>query len=323
MKALVLTRYGPPSALRLGQLTKPSPKDDEVLVKVRATAVNDWDWCFVRGRPLLYRLMFGLRKPKVSVLGAEVAGTVQAVGDNASSFGLGDHVYGDISEAGFGAFAEYVCVRQDALCLMAPQMTFEQAAALPHAAMLALQGLVDAGQLQQGEKVLINGAGGGVGTVGVQICGQYGAEVTGVDSAPKLDTLREVGFDHVIDYRQADFTSNGQRYDLILDTKTNRSPLRYLRSLAPGGRYVTVGGRLPRLAQLFCLAPFVSRLAGKRLHIVALKPNSDLPYINDLFETKGLRSVIDGPYALSDVPRAIERFGEANHVGKVVITVAP
>jgi NADPH:quinone reductase-like Zn-dependent oxidoreductase len=323
MKAIVLTRYGPPSALRLRQLAKPSPKNDEVLVKVRATAVNDWDWSIVRGRPLLYRLMFGLSKPKVRVLGAEVAGTVEAVGDNANEFSPGDHVYGDISEAGFGGFAEYVCVRQDALHVMAPQMTFQQATAFPHAAMLAFQGLVDAGQIQQGEKVLINGAGGGVGIIGVQISEQHGAEVTGVDSAPKLDTLREVGFDHVIDYRQVDFTSNGQRYDLILDTKTNRSPFKYLRSLAPGGRYVTVGGRLPRLAQLFCLAPFVSRISDKRLHIVALKPNRDLLYINDLFETKGLRPVIDGPYALSEVPQAIERFGKANHVGKVVITVAP
>lgn len=276
----------------------------------------------MRGRPLLYRLMFGLSRPKVSVLGAEVAGTVEAIGDNANSFALGDDVYGDISEAGFGGFAEYVCVRQDALCLMAPQMSFEQAAALPHAAMLAFQGLVESGQIQQGDKVLINGAGGGVGIVGVQICAQYGAEVTGVDSAPKLDTLRAVGFAHVIDYRQLDFTTNGERYDLILDTKTNRSPFKYLRSLASGGRYVTVGGRLPRLAQLFCLAPFVTRLSDKRLGIVALKPNRDLPYINDLFETKGLRSVIDGPYELTDVPRAIERFGEANHVGKVVITFA-
>ena len=163
MKAIVLTRYGPPSALQVGQLAKPTPQDGEVLVKVRATAVNDWDWCFVRGKPLIYRLLFGLSKPKVTVLGAEVAGTVEALGDGANEFELGDHVYGDISEAGFGGFAEYLCVRQDALHHKPPRMSFEEAAALPHAAMLALQGLVDVGQIQQGEKVLINGAGGDAG----------------------------------------------------------------------------------------------------------------------------------------------------------------
>ena len=323
MKGIVLTRYGPPSALQVGQLAKPTPKDREVLVKVRATAVNDWDWCFVRGKPLIYRLLFGLSKPKVTVLGAEVAGTVEALGDGANEFQPGDHVYGDTSEAGFGGFAEYVCVRQNALHHKPPQMSFEEAAALPHAAMLALQGLVDVGQIQQGEKVLINGAGGGVGIIGVQIAKQYGAEVTGVDSAHKLDTLRAVGFDHVIDYQQQDFTANGEHYELIVDTKTSRSPSKYLRSLSPGGRYVTVGGHWPRLLQLLCVAPFVSSLSDKRVHIVALKPNKDLAYVNDLFETKGLQCVIDGPYPLNDVPQAIQRFGEAKHVGKVVITVAP
>ena len=219
MKAIVLTHYGPPGVLQLQEINKPEPTHGEVLVKVCATAVNDWDWCFVRGKPYIYRLMFGLTKPKVRVLGAEVSGTVEAVGNGVRRFKLGDDVYGDVSEAGFGAFAEYVCVREDALALMPPGMPFEQAAAIPHAAMLALQGLVDVGRIQKGERILINGAGGGVGTFGVQIAKQYGAEVTGVDRESKLDTLRAVGFDHVIDYRQQDFTRNGQRYDLILDAK--------------------------------------------------------------------------------------------------------
>jgi len=321
MKAVILSKYGPASALRLGQLPKPAPTADEVLIRVRATAVNDWDWSYARGRPFLYRLMFGLRKPKIDVLGAELAGTVEAVGDDADTFEPGDRVYGDISEAGFGGFAEYACVSQETVRPMADDMTFEQAAALPHAAMLALQGLVDLGKIEKGDRVLINGAGGGVGIVGVQICAQYDAAVTGVDSAPKLETLRTVGFDDVIDYRQVDFTKNGQRYDLVLDAKTTRSPLRYLRSLKRGGRYITVGGRLPRLAQVAILGPLIHRLTGKRLRVLALKPNSDLEHINDLFQTAGLRPVIDGPYSLSDVPTALERFGEAHHVGKVVITI--
>jgi NADPH:quinone reductase-like Zn-dependent oxidoreductase len=321
MKAIVFTRYGSPDVLRLEDVAKPDPGDGEVLVKVRATAVNDWDWCFVRGKPYIYRLMFGLIRPRVSVLGAEVAGTVEAVGDGATKFQPGDQVYGDISETGLGGFAEYVCVPEDSLIRMPQGMTFEQAAALPHAAMLALQGLVDIGRIRRGERVLINGAGGGVGAIGVQIAKQYGAEVTGVDSAPKLDALRSMGFDHVIDYRREDFTRNGQRYDLILDTKTNRSTFRYLRSLNSGGRYVTVGGNLPRLLQALCMGPLVSRFSGKRVRVVGLKPNKDLGYVNDLFERNGLRCVIDGPYRLSDIPQAVQRFGEAMHIGKIVITV--
>lgn len=167
------------------------------------------------------------------------------------------------------------------------------------------------------------GAGGGVGAIGLQIAKQYGSVVTGVDSAPKLEILKSIGFDHVIDYQLQDFTRNGQRYHLILDTKTNRSPFRYLRSLEPGGRYVTVGGHLPRLLQILAAGPLIARLSGKQVRIVSLKPNKDLGYINHLFETEGLESVIDGPYPLSRVPQAVQRFGEARHVGKVVIGVAP
>ena len=322
MQAVVLSRYGSPDQLRLAEVPKPEPGDGEALVRVHASAVNDWDWAYVRGRPYAYRLMFGLFKPRVAVLGAEAAGTVEAVGRGATTLQSGNRVYGDLSEAGFGGFAEYVAVREDALGRMPPGMTFAQAAALPHAAMLAVQGLVDVGRIQRGERVLINGAGGGVGTLGVQIAKQFDADVTGVDRDFKLDTLRSVGFDHVIDYREEDFTRSGRRYDLILDTKTNRSPLRYLRALAPGGRYVTVGGCLPRLPQIFALGPLIARATGKQMRVVALKPNKDLAYINELFENHGLRSVIDGPNPLADVPRAVRRFGEAQHIGKIVITVA-
>lgn len=323
MKAIVLTHYGPPERLELREVAKPAPKDDEVLVKVGASAVNDWDWSFVRGKPHLYRLMYGLLKPKVAVLGVELAGTIEAVGKDVTKYQPGDRVYGDISEAGLGGFAEYVCVREDALGRIPPGMTFEQAASLPHAAMLAYQGLVDAGGIRESERVLINGAGGGVGIIGVQIAKQYGAEVTGVDSAFKLDTLKSVGFDHVIDYRREDFTRNGQRYDLILDAKTNRSPFRYLRALNPGGRYVTVGGDLTRLLQVFSMGRLIARFSGKQVRIVVLKPNKDLEYVNALFESRGLKFVIDGPYPLSEVPQAIQRFGEAKHVGKIVIGVDP
>ncbi|MBW3583997.1 MAG: NAD(P)-dependent alcohol dehydrogenase [Euryarchaeota archaeon] len=323
MDAIVLSRYGPPEVLELRDVPKPEPKEDEVLVRVRSSAVNDWDWCFVRGKPLIYRLMFGMRRPKVSILGVEVSGTVEAVGAGVTRFRPGDDVYGDISEAGFGGFAEFVCVREDALVRKPADMTFEQAAALPHAAMLAYQGLVEVGRIREGERILINGAGGGVGTIGVQIAKRYGAEVTGVDRGFKLDILRRVGFDHVIDFEKEDFTASGQRYDLILDTKTIRSPSRYLGSLHKGGRYVTVGGHLPRLLQAVTIGPLVGRLRGKRVRVVALKPNKDLGYVNEMFETHGIECVIDGPYPLREVPRALRHFGEAKHVGKIVITVAP
>ncbi|MFP6643379.1 MAG: NAD(P)-dependent alcohol dehydrogenase [Candidatus Latescibacterota bacterium] len=234
----------------------------------------------------------------------------------------GDRVFGDVSESGFGGFAEYVCAREDALIHKPIKMTFEEAAAIPHAAMLAVQGLIDRGKIQRGQKILINGAGGGVGTFGVQVAKLYGAEVTGVDSAGKLDMLRSIGFDHVIDYEREDFTENGQRYDLILDTKTNRSPLKYARSLRPRGTYVTVGGDLTRLLQALFLAPWISIFGKKYIRIVALKPNKDLGYINELFEADRLKCVLDGPYELSEVPKAIQYFGEGKHKGKIVITVA-
>lgn len=323
MKAMVFRRYGPPERLRLVDRVPPVPEAGEVLVAVRATSVNDWDWGLVRGRPYLLRLGFGLVKPRVKVPGAEVAGTVEAVGDRVTRFRPGDHVYGDISTEGLGGFAELVCVSEKALAPKPEAMTFEQAAALPHAAMLALQGLVDLGRIQPAERILINGAGGGVGTLGVQIAKRYETEVTGVDAGFKLEALRSMGFDHVLDYREVDFTRTGERYDLILDTRTNRSPFRYLRALRPRGRYVTVGGDLLRLLQIFCLGPLLFRAAGKRVRVLGLDPNKDLEWVNESFEEHRLEPVIDGVYPLSEAPRALEHFGAARHIGKIVITVSP
>ena len=322
MKAVVLTHYGSTKALRIEEVEKPEPKHDEVVIKVHATTVNDWDWSLVRGKPYPYRLMSGLIKPKISILGAEVAGIVEATGDSVTRFSQGDRVYGDISEAGFGGFAEYVSVQEDALFKMPSEMTFEEAASLPHAALLAWQGLIDVGSIQQGETVLINGAGGGVGAIGVQIAKNYGCKVTGVDRASKLDALTKIGFDQVIDYQRTDFTSTGQRYDLIFDTKTTRSPFQYLKALKADGRYVTVGGHLPRLLQVFSMGRIITRVTGKRFAIVALKTNKGLDNINQMFESGSLRSLIDGPFSLADVPQAIERFGKADHIGKIVIKVA-
>ncbi len=250
--------------LQLKEVEKPIPKENEVLVKVIATAVNDYDWSMVRGKPYLYRLMFGIIKPKRKIPGMELAGIIEALGTNATSFKVGDAVYGDISGYGFGSFAEYICINEKALKLKPGKMSFEQAASIPHASMLAVQALIDIGKVEKGEKILINGAGGGFGTFGLQIAKLYNTEVTGVDTGDKLKMMKSIGFDHIIDYRKEDFTKNGQRYDLILDAKTNRSTFNYLRSLSPNGRYVTVGGTISRLLQAFILGPLIRLFSKKK-----------------------------------------------------------
>ncbi len=319
MKALVFTKYGSPEVLQLREIAKPTPKENEVLVKIHATAVNDYDWSMIRGKPYLYRLLFGLLKPKHQIPGMELSGTIEALGTNARSFKVGDAVYGDISTFGFGGFAEYVCINEKALVIKPDKMSFEEATAIPHAAALALQGLVDSGDIKKDQKILINGAGGGMGTFGLQIAKLYDAEVTGVDTGNKLKMMREIGFDHIIDYQKEDFTKNRQKYDLILDAKTTRSSFDYLRVLNPTGKYVTVGGYLNRLFPMLLLKPWISIFSKKRIHILALKPNKDLDYISDLFEAGKMRPIIDGPFNFSELPEAIQYFGEGKHSGKVVI----
>ena len=321
MKAIVFSKYGPPNVLQLQEVSTPVPKEYEVLVKVHSSAVNDYDWSMVRGKPYLYRLMFGLWKPKKNIPGMELSGTIEAIGEKVTAFIVGDAVYGDISEYGFGSFAEYICTHEKALVLKPAKMSFEEAAATSHASMLAYQGLMDIGNLKKGQQILINGAGGGVGTFGLQMAKLYDAEVTGVDTGKKLEMMKAIGFDHVIDYKKENFTKNGKHYDLILDAKTYRSPFAYARSLKPNGKYVTVGGKLTSLLLLLILKPWISLFSHKQLHILALKPNKDLAHINDLFEAGKIKPVIDGPYSLSQTAWAIQYFGEGKHQGKVIIRV--
>ena len=260
MKAIVYTRYGPPDVLQLQEVEKPAPKDNEVLVKVHAASVNSWDRDLLSGTPFINRLLFfGVLKPKTKILGCDIAGRVEAVGRNVKQFQPGDEVFGDISGCGFGGFAEYVCAHENSLAMKSASMTFGEAAAVPQTAVLALQGLRDKGQIQKGQKVLINGAGGGSGTFAVQIAKSFGAEVTGVDSTGKLDMLRSIGADQVIDYTQEDFTNNGQVYDLILDVVTYRSIFDYKRALSPKGIYVMLGGgSWARVFQNMFLGPYIS-----------------------------------------------------------------
>jgi NADPH:quinone reductase-like Zn-dependent oxidoreductase len=305
--------------LQLQDIEKPIPKDDEVLIKVYAASLNDWDWGLLHG-DFINRMMFGLLKPKKKILGSDIAGRIEEVGKNVSRFKIGDEVYGDLS-GNWGGFAEYVCANEKALAPKHPGMSFEDAAAIPQAAMLAVQGLIDKGKIRSGQKLLINGAGGGVGTFAIQIAKLYGVEVTGVDSTGKLNMLHSMGFDHVIDYTKEDFTKNAKCYDLILDVKTNRSLFNYTRALCAHGVYVTVGGSIARVLQLVFLSPWIKMFLKKQVRLVALKPNKDLLYMNELFDRGKVKPVIDGPYKLSEVPEALRFFGKAEHKGKIVITM--
>lgn len=319
MKAIEFTKYGSFDVLKHKDVEKPAPKENEVLIKVKSASINDWDLGLMQGKPYLIRLMLGMFKPKYKILGVDVAGTVEAVGNNVSCFSVGDNVYGDLSECGFGAFAEYVCANEKALIIKPEKMTFEDAASLPHAAMLAIQGLFDYGNIVPKQDVLFNGAGGGVGTIGIQIAKEYNINATGVDSSEKTETLKASGFQHVIDYKTEDFTRNGKVYDLILDTKTNRSPFAYVRSLKKNGIYVTVGGSMSKILQIVILKPFIYLFSKKTLKVLGLKPNKDLVLLNNLYKEHKVKPIIDGPYKLSEVPRLLKYFGDGKHKGKIVI----
>lgn len=322
MRALVLSRFGSTKHLQVKDVPKPSPKENELLIKIHATAVNDYDWTMVSGRPYAFRLLHGIFKPRNPIPGMELAGIVEAIGAKVTTYQPGDAVYGDISNFGFGSFAEYISIDEKAVVPMPEGMSFEIATTIPHASLLAVQGLIDYGKIKKGEKILINGAGGGVGSFGLQIAKTYGCEVTGVDTGDKLKTMKSIGFDHVIDYKMVDFTKNGEQYDLIIDAKTTRRPAAYLRALSPGGRYISVGGTVKRLFQMLIAKNRLSKKSGKELQILALKTNTGLEYIHELFEAGNIDPVIDGPYGLDQAATAIQRFGDAVHHGKVVVKIA-
>lgn len=321
MIAAVLTGYGSPDNVEIRDVAQPVPKDDQVLIKVYASAVNDWEWVHVRGKPLAMRAFIGLVRPKISIIGCDVAGRIAAVGQRVTHLSPGDDVYGDLSEGGFGAFAEYVCAPARSVSPKPRNISYEQAAAIPHAGMLAQQGLYDVGQVDRVRTLLINGAGGGVGPLALQLAKRHGVEVTGVDSTGKQDYLRTLGFDHVIDYTRQDFTRAGVRYDLILDVKTDRSPFAYVRALSPDGTYVTVGGTPARLLQCLAFGRWIARTRHRNIRILGLKPNQGLDQMTALVEAGTVVPSIDAVYPLSEVPQALRRFGGAIHTGKIVISL--
>ncbi|WP_436244960.1 NAD(P)-dependent alcohol dehydrogenase [Paenibacillus sp. LjRoot56] len=318
---MIYTKYGSPNELIYTEVEKPQPKDREVLINVHAASINSWDWDLLRGTPFLVRIG-GVRKPKFAILGADIAGRVEAVGKAVKQFVPGDDVFGDISGCSWGGFAEYVCASEMALSKKPAHITYEDAAAIPQAAVLALQGLRGRGFIQKGKKVLINGAGGGVGTFAIQLAKLFGAEVTAVDSAKKLPKLQALGADYVMDYRKEDYTISGNKYDVILDIVGNRSIFDCKRALSSDGRYVMVGGTMPRIFQMMFLGPLISWIGTKKMGLLMHKPNyTDQNELMALYETGKLVPVIDRQYPLGDVAEALRYFGEGQHTGKVMVRV--
>lgn len=321
MKALTIRKYGSPDFLEIRDVERPIPAGDEVLIKVQAVSINDWDWGLIHGKPLIpNRFMAGIFRPRI-IVGCDVAGTIEDVGGGVNKYKPGDDVYGDLSGCGFGGFAEYVCASQDAVRYKSPDMRFEQAAAIPHAGMLALQALMAGSEEKSGQSILINGAGGGVGSIAIQLLKRHDVEVTGVDSAEKLEAMRSWGFDHTVDYRAQDFTRLDQRFDLVVDVKTDRSPADYERALNPGGVYATVGGKLLKLLRIATSGLRVTRDRGKELQVIGLHANRDLAHFNEIFEAGEFEPIIDSEFEFtnSDVRNAFYHFGAAAHKGKIVV----
>ncbi|NJN73623.1 MAG: NAD(P)-dependent alcohol dehydrogenase [Limnothrix sp. RL_2_0] len=324
IQEIVQSEYGSPEVLSLVEIDKPVPQDNEVLVKVHATSVHAGNWHLMRGEPFLIRLIFGgIIKPKHQVFGSDLAGRVEAVGKNVTQFQPGDEVIGDLSEYGFGACAEYVTAPETALALKPSNLTFAEAATVPTSALAALQALRDCGQIQAGQKVLINGASGGVGSFAVQIAKAFGAEVTGVYSTEKIDMGRSPSVDHMIDYTKEDFTKNGQQYDLILDAAAYRSVFDFLSALTPTGTYVMVGGATPRFFQAMFLAPWISKTRKQTVKCLASQPNpADLIILKDLIEAGKIKPFIGKHYTnLSEVPAAIRHLEGRQVQGKVTISI--
>ncbi len=320
MKAMVYEKYGSPDVLHLAEMEKPVPSDDEILIKIHAVSLNGSDWENLVGKPFYVRLA-GLLRPGRPILGSDIAGRVEAAGKNHSEFKPGDEVFGELP--GYhGGFAEYVCTHGRTMALKPAGLTFEAAAAIPQAGVIALQGIRHKGQVQPGQKVLINGAGGSAGSFAIQLAKQYGAEVTGVDNTGKLDFMRSLGADHVIDYTREDFTQNGQQYDLILDLIAHRSVFAYQRALRPHGTCFFVGGSVALIFQILLLGPWIKRTSTKNVRILAVPQNrKDLISITELCEAGKVTPVIDRQYSFSEIPEALRYLGERRAKGKVVITL--
>ena len=317
MLAVVNEKYGPPDVFQIKQVAKPIPGENEVLIKTFASSINSWDWDYLNGKPRLYRLLFGLLKPKHKILGADVAGVVEAVGKGVTLFTTGDEVYGDLSYGNWGGFAEYTVANEKSLAKKPLSISFEQAAAVPQAAVLALQGLRLDSKIQPGQKILINGAGGGVGTFAIQLAKLWGAEVTAIDQSNKLDLLKSLGTDYLIDYKETDFTKTNEKYDLILDSVANKPPAAYKRVLKTSGALVVVGGTVSTLLKVAFRSLIVK---DKQIKLLAHQiSRDDLIFLGSLLEEGKLKTIVDKVFELKDTLTAFRHYQSGKFVGKIVI----
>ena len=319
MKAFIYERYGSPDVLQLREIAKPVPADEQALIKIHAVSINGSDREGLIGKPL-YARIGGL--PNNNILGSDIAGVVEAVGSNHTEFQVGDEVFGEIP--GYhGGFAEYVCTRGKTMLRKPTSLTFEEAAAIPQGGVIALNGIIEKGQVQPGQKVLINGAGGSGGMFAVQLAKLRGAEVTGVDNTSKMDFLRSLGADHVMDHTREDFTKSGKRFDLILDLIANRSAFAYARALNPNGAYFFTGGSVGTIFQILFLGSLIKRMTGRNVRMFMVSQNrKDLIAITDLIQAGKIRTVIDRTYPFNEIPEAMRCVSDGRAKGKVVITVA-
>ncbi len=324
MRAIRRNKYGSPSILQLRDVQKPVAKDGEVLVRVRAASLNQADLDYLLGKPFLTRMGTGLRTPRNRGLGLDAAGQVEAVGRDVTAFQPGDEVFGDLTAFGYGAFAEYACAPEDAWALKPASLTFEEAATIPQAAILALQGLKRGERIEPGDRVLVNGASGNVGPFAVQIAKAFGAHVTGVCSTAKMDMVRDLGADEVVDYTREDYTRSGQRYDWIVDVAGNRSILECRRALKPGGVYVMVGGPTSRIFGALLLGPLLSLAGSRKVGLMLwwkVFKKEDVDLLKELIEAGKISPVIDQRYPLAEVPEALRYLQAGRAQGKVVITM--
>jgi len=322
MKAIIYKKYGSLDFLKLSSVEKPVPKDNEVLIKIYASSINYSDSALVRGKPFIARLWSGFIKPKYNIPGADIAGCVESVGHNVEKFKIGDDVFGDISDFGWGGFAEYVSVHEDAIAIKPLNLSYEEASAIPQAAVVALQALRNKGALQSGQKILINGASGGIGTFAIQIARAFGAEVTAVCSTDKIELAKSLGANHVLDYKKLDFTDTGLTYDLVLGVQGYRSLSDYNRVLKKDGTYVATGGSLKQVFECMFLGPYLSLVSKKRIaNLIVKRDQTDLTLLRNLIESGKIVPVIDKIYKLSEVTEAIKYYEKGHSKGKIVITI--
>ncbi|NAY91339.1 zinc-binding dehydrogenase [Muricauda sp. JGD-17] len=321
MKALVFEKYGPPEIMKFAEVQKPKPKENEVLVNVHAVSLNGSDFEFLTAKPA-YICMFGPFKPKYRIVGSDIAGVVEEIGSQVTSFRPGDAVFGDTLNHGLGGLAEYICVPDSALILKPIGMTFAEASAIPQASTVALQGLRDKGKIQQGHQVLINGAGGGSGMFAIQMAKMFGAEVTGVDSSEKLEFMRAIGSDHVLDYQIEDFSQGKRSYDLILDFAAHQSIFDIKRALKPHGKYVIVGGSVPNILQTLTIGAILSQFGSKKMGMLLHKQNhKDLGYVVDLINEGKIKIMIDKYYPYEKSVEALRYLMDGHAKGKVIISL--